>query len=174
MFKIILLIAILSEFMLPSFSQAQACNEHIISTTPTVQFSDNNDGTVADNKTGLIWKVCSEGQMWESGSCNGTAAEYSWQQALDHAQLVSNNGYASYYDWRLPNIKELSSIVEVSCSDPAINLAVFSLTPSSFFWSASPCAANSSSVCAIDFYGGDDDANNKSSLGYVRLVRGGL
>jgi hypothetical protein len=64
-------------------------------------FVDNGDGTITDNATGLMWKQddSEEGMEWET--------------ALNYAE---NHEFAGYSDWRLPNAKELQSIVDYSRS----------------------------------------------------------
>lgn len=110
---------------------AQTCVDAIPASTPTSDFEVHNDGTVTHSPTVLMWKVCSEGQTWQSdGSCSGVAGDHSWQQALQAPQtLNTGGGYAGYTDWRLPNAKELTSIVEFKCNSPAINLTVFNNAP---------------------------------------------
>lgn len=122
---------------------------YIQASTPTEQFINHGDGTVTDTKTGLMWKVCNEGESWDSTSktCIGTYLTYTWQGALSQAKNLNNsNGFSGYKDWRLPNIKELRSIVELQCADPSINLSIFPTTPSGtnsstgniIYWSSSP------------------------------------
>ncbi len=60
-------------------------------------FKDNGDGTVTDHATGLMWMKQDSGR------------EMSWKDALAYAEQST---YANYDDWRLPNIKELQSIVD--------------------------------------------------------------
>ena len=164
---------------------AQSCNASVIAETmPTGHFLDNGDGTVVDKATGLTWKRCAEGQTWDASAsaCSGTAASYTWQQALVHAQsLNSSGGFAGKTDWRLPNSKELSTIVERACANPAINLTVFPNTPTAgFFWSASPYlgqyrGATTDSMAWVESYsGGNALARPKSDTLYLRVVRGGL
>jgi hypothetical protein len=171
-----ILLTLLLVFLAVGAAQAQTCRtDTILASTPTDRFTDNGDGTVTDEITGLMWKVCSEGQSYDGvgGSCDGSAASYTWQEALQQAGAVNTGGYAGHNDWRLPNQKELSSIVERQCVDPAINLEVFSATPSVWFWSASPYAGCSDRAWYVNFYGGGDFFSNLSSNGAVRLVRGG-
>lgn len=130
-----------ASLMLASGTSMAQCREGfenpaVTATTPTADFIDNNDGTVTHIRTGLMWKRCSEGQAWDASesSCTGTVSTYTWQQAL---QAVSQ-GYAGHHDWRLPNIKELVSIVEERCWSPAINLEIFPNAPSNAYWSSSP------------------------------------
>ena len=160
---------------LSSFLVQAACVDSIPATTPTGDFTVHGDGTVTHDKTGLMWKVCSEGQSWSADSCSGTAGTYTWQAALQLPQnLNASGGYAGYTDWRLPNIKELASIVELSCYSPAVNATVFPSTSIAGYWSASPGADYSSSVAwGVHFNDGAGDGNYRSHVYLVRLVRGG-
>jgi hypothetical protein len=63
-------------------------------------FQDNNDGTITDRATGLMW-----GQA-------GSSAGMNWEDALAWAQARNAETYLGYDDWRLPNAKELQSIVD--------------------------------------------------------------
>lgn len=74
-------------------------------------FVDNQDGTISDLATGLMWQNKDDGIGRD------------WENALSYAE---NLIYAGYNDWRLPNAKELHSIVDYSrsldfTSSPAIN-----------------------------------------------------
>jgi hypothetical protein len=71
-------------------------------------FTVNNDGTVTDTVTGLIWDQCSWGQSG-TGCSNGTASTHSWSQALGVAVTANNQNWLGYNDWRLPNSTELES-----------------------------------------------------------------
>lgn len=100
-------------------------------------FTDNGDGTITDNATGLMW------QQADNGST------YDWENALAYAEDLT---LAGYDDWRLPNAKELQSIVDYSRSpsttdSPAID-PLFSCTPIvdpdghagqyGYYWTSSP------------------------------------
>lgn len=79
-------------------------------------FVDNQDGTVTDEATGLMWQQADDG------------SRRNWQDALSYAE---NSTFAGYSDWRLPNIKELQSIVEYGgqVGDwPAIDTRFFTLS----------------------------------------------
>jgi hypothetical protein len=71
-------------------------------------FSDNQDGTITDSATGLIWQ--------QSDSQTGL----DWQEALKYAEGLEVAGYT---DWRLPNAKELQSLVDYSRSPQVTNSA---------------------------------------------------
>jgi hypothetical protein len=159
----------------PSMLFAQTCQTATIpATTPTPQFIDQGNGVVTDSKTGLIWKKCSEGQVWDASkaTCSGEASGYSWQAALQHVQSVNNDGgFLGMRNWRLPNIKELSSITEKQCMDPAINLAVFPNTGNALFWSSSSHASNGHYAYYINLVIGVGNWGLKSNGHQVRLVR---
>ena len=160
--------------LLPLVGNAQICKtDSIPATTPNSQLTDNGNGTVTDSKTGLMWKQCSEG-LSGAGCVTGAAQEFTWQGALQQAQAVNNSGgFAGFTDWRLPNIKELSSITENQCYAPAINLTRFPNTPSLYFWSASPIVGNRYNAWGIIVNDGYVNWDYKDNAFQVRLVRGG-
>jgi len=86
--------------------------------------------------------------------------------------LAEGKSLAGYSDWRLPNFKELQSIIERQCLDPAINLAVFPNTPSWKFWSASPSSGGGAWNVAFN-YGFAGNYDRTSHYVFVRLVRSG-
>lgn len=166
---------ILFLFLFVSFrsAQAQTCNANMPASTPDSQLTDNGDDTITDTATGLMWKKCMEGVT--GNSCEtGAAAAFTWQAALRQPGVVnSGGGFAGQTDWRLPNIRELTSIVEEQCYDPAINLTRFPNTPSSVVWSGSPNAYLSDFAWNVNFNDGGSSYNYRSYSFQVRLVRGG-
>ena len=83
---------------------------------PTPRFTDNGDGTVRDNLTGLIWL--------QRADCLG---QTDWQEALSRSNsLASGHNGCQLFDgsvtgdWRLPNIRELMSLLSVSQGYPAL------------------------------------------------------
>ncbi len=147
---------------------AQTCNEAVVATPPTARFTLNG-ALATDQRTGLTWTRCSLGQNWDGARCTDLPEKYTWQEAFQHS---SSADIAGFTDWRLPNIKELASIVELACVDPAINLAIFPDTPSGIFWSASP-ARYGDSAWYVEFRSGYNNWLTKSISMHVRLVRGG-
>ena len=129
------------------------------------RFSYNNDGSeVTDNTTGLVWRRCPEGMSWIDNTCTGPATKYTHQAALQRAQTQTG--------WRLPNIKELSTIVDPIRANPGIDPTAFPATPPDRFWSSSPYAGDSNSAWNVFFFNGTTymSDRNVSNL-YVRLVR---
>ena len=176
--KITLLTCLL--MYLPGIGNSQTCQPtNVLASTPTGQFTDHGDGTVTDIKTGLMWKKCSEGQSGEDCS-TGSSLTYTWKAALGKAQTINTTGgFATYTDWRVPNIKELRSITEQQCVSPMINLTVFPATSSGYYWSSSPSIGRSGGDAWYVSFGGDNgissyfEPTNNYVRFYVRLVRSG-
>ena len=118
---------------------------------------------VTDTGTGLIWRRCSEGQSWSASTCTGTPATYTHEAALVRA--------SSQVGWRLPNAKELASIADKSRSNPAIDTAVFPVTPSNFFWTATPYVGSPASAWDVYFSVVVVGYGYRSNSNHVRLVR---
>lgn len=149
----------------------------ITATTPASQFKDNQDGTVTDLKTKLIWKKCTEGSSWQSATNDcipdtEIALMLNWPEALERATKVnSTGGFANATSWRLPNIKELSSIIENACYGPSINITVFPDTSSGIFWSSTPYVNKPEYAWSVRFNYGLSSMNYKYDYYFARLVR---
>jgi len=74
-------------------------------------FQNNNDGTISDLATGLMWQQ----------NDNGSGVD--WEHALAYVQTQNNANYLGHNDWRLPTTKELQSIVDYTRSPGATNSA---------------------------------------------------
>ena len=164
------LAVLLTIAMAPAPALAQTCRDDIPASAPDSRFSANGDGTVTDKATGLIWKQCAEG-LSGADCLTGGATTFTWQQALQHAEAAV---FAGSSLWRMPNKKELASLVEQRCHFPAINSRFFPNTPTgTVFWSSSPLANSPSSAWYVGFSYGYVYFSNKNYALYVRLVRGG-
>lgn len=90
------------------------------------KFRDNGDGTITDEATGLMWMKNDSGHLKAGKKSNGTM---NWSEALAWAESLTYGGYS---DWRLPNAKELQSIVDYTRSPATSNSAaidpVFNVT----------------------------------------------
>ena len=116
----------------------------------------NGNGTVTDISTGLTW---------QQATAPGT---YTWEQALDYCEDL-NLGTRS--DWRLPTIKELGSIVDLTRYNPSINTDFFPNTAASGYWSSNTRATYTDIAWQVDFgYGHDELRNTKYNSYYVRAV----
>ena len=120
-------------------------------------FTDNGDGTVTDGNTGLMW------QQAEAGSMD-------WEAAITYCESFSLPGYT---DWRLPNVKELRSIVDDRLYNPAIDKIYFPGALASYYWSSTTYADGSSDAWGVVFGSGSVHYYSKTIGNYVRCVRGG-
>jgi len=176
-FRLVLLLSALVCLVLSCGHQAMAaqwCNWSITPSAPTSDFVVNGDGTVTHSKTGLMWKRCAEGQVWNGTSCTGASAYYSWQGGLQQVEALNKaGGFATYADWRLPNIKELNSIVEERCSYPALNEAIFPGIARGAYWSSSPVSTDKTRANMVYFYNnGFSEMDAKFRFHHILLVRG--
>ena len=140
---------------------AQKCNSKLESTSPSQRFTNNGDGTISDKQTGLQWSVCSLGQTWDETGCHGEA------QALPYAivSLVTADG------WRLPEVAELSSLVELRCADPAINRDIFPDTEASPYWTATRFVNKDGEFWQVHFLHGEAMPEKANGAGFVRWVK---
>lgn len=150
------------------------CQSTIPPINPDTAYQIHANGIVTDTRSGLIWKRCSEGQIWDGGTCSGSPSAHTWEQAL---ALAEGSAFAGHADWRLPNIKELNELVEECRGDPAINNTVFINTTSVGgnswrVWSGSP-HPTALYAWIVDFDIGDTNDSLRSDMHQVRLVRGG-
>lgn len=162
-------------------AQAITCLNDMQASNPDSLYSLHGDGTVTDVRTGLMWKQCAEGQTWGNGGCYGSATSVPWGPNPAYPQykefsalgLAKASNFAGYKDWRLPNIKELRSLVEECQATPAINQNIFPNTPGySYFWSSTPHNSVGDSAWYVWFNDGSSGANPRWGVGFsVRLVR---
>jgi hypothetical protein len=171
-----LILLCLISFNSTAQEQEQECKaESIIETAPASRFTNNGDGTVTDMQTGLMWARCRQGLQGAGCDMDSSVAtsKFSWNDALALNSATSDT--VARTDWRLPNVKELQSLVETSCFNPTINVNVFPNAPSSSrkFWSASPVEYIDYRAWAIQFYSGSISPLYRTDVLSVRLVRGG-
>ena len=169
------IIVVLSLFWISTATQAeQQCKrDSIIATAPSSRYQQDTDGTVLDKETGLIWRRCLEGVT--SDACDkGEPLALNWADALIHVSTVNSaGGFAGHNDWRLPNIREIQTLFELQCIDPAINLEIFPNTPSSQHWTSSPSHFIHEYAWYADFKTGRYTylAGERTDAKHIRLVR---
>ncbi|WP_445767758.1 Lcl C-terminal domain-containing protein [Rheinheimera sp.] len=157
---------------------AYECNESSIEATTKPQnfILDNVKGTVTDLRFGLMWDMCSFGQEYNSElmQCDGDPASVnSWSEAILTQDEMNSSSAKGFDDWRLPNIKELQSIVERQCSQPAIRLSIFKGTANGVYWSNTPDNTVNPEMNGriIDFSDGLEFFRATSPVRFVRHVR---
>jgi hypothetical protein len=149
----------------PSWAEWPMPNDQVDVTAgaPNLEsYTDNHDGTVTDNVTGLMWQQAV------------STTTYTWAQAVAFCPTLS---LASHSDWRLPSRIELVSIVDLgvtSGSGGQINATYFPSWPASGefrFWTSSPPDAGASFAWYVDFAFGGTDSLHVSNTWSVRCVR---
>ena len=120
-----------------------------------------------DNRTGLMWvsntnDTCT-GCSWGYVS-SGT---YNWANALARCEGLT---YAGFSDWRLPNAKELFSIVKEAGSEPLIDQSAFPIAGSGYYWT-STTYVQITTYALLVLSGDRVDVDDKTVDNYVRCVR---
>jgi hypothetical protein len=119
-------------------------------------FRENGDGTVTDITTGLMWQQTEAKAM-------------TWEKALAYCE---NLNLAGYSDWRLPNIRELSSLVDDSCQEPSIDTSHFPGCRPAHYWSSTTNALYPTFGWYVGFEDGRvHGGGEKGRRQYVRAVR---
>ncbi len=149
---------------------------------------------VRDNVTGLIWEVkrnkdgvknyddphdADNTYTWydsnpeTNGGYAGTPGNGTDTQ--DFINALNKAHFGGYSDWRMPTLKELDSIVDLSIPypGPCINTAYFPNTRASWYWSSTTDAYFTDSAWVVNFDYGYDGSSNLNVRLYVRAVRGG-
>lgn len=138
----------------------------------TVAGSANNDGTytVAGITANNI--TVSEAIVDEAAGASvsfATVDDLIW----DFLDQANANAFAGHTDWRIPNRRELESLIDLGNCNPAIDATAFPSTASSHHWSSSTSPCNSASAWYVYFDNGFVGYNGKRTYKYyVRLVRG--
>lgn len=147
------------------------CNSALRTDTPAEHFEIVDGGYLVDRATGLMWQRCPLGFQWLNSSCqteSNLSGGTDWQSAL---KAAAGAAHGEYDDWRLPNIKELETIVDRSCWDPAVSGILFPSTPSALFWTSSPDAVRPDVAAVVDFSKGAHRGLKKTNFALIRLVR---
>ena len=144
---------------------------------PKPRFKDNGNGTVKDNLTRLIWLK----------NANAFGAR-TWEQALTDANTLAS-GSAGLTDgsvagdWRLPNVKEVQSLIDFAYSNPALSSAsgtsqwtdgdAFSGVRSRYYWSSTYGSYSTAAAWSVYMHDGMSMRVGKTNIVYVWPVRAG-
>ena len=114
---------------------------------------------VTDTETGLQWQ-------------NDDKIEMNWREAIEYCEDLD---FGEYSDWRLPNKKELHSIVDYKTCYPSTG-SVFDDTASKYYWTSTTDALHKKNAYVVDFREGKIYVAEKIQEAevYVRCVRSGL
>lgn len=164
--------------------------------------SDNGDGTITDNRTGLVWE-----RLNDAGGINDKDATFTWANAFNKVRLLNGDAggciaagnpssccsgagmgsgcaaFAGFTDWRLPSVNELQSLSNYGTLMPAVHAAFnASCTPScvmcsctqpSLYWSNTSLLSNPINAWGLGFDDGYVSDSIKLNSLPVRAVRGG-
>ncbi len=133
---------------------------------------DAGDGTVGDPRTGLVWDRCSIGQG-TAPTCAGDAEMVTWETALQRVQQRNAQSWNGHNDWRLPNAKELASLLHPSRRMPAIDADLFPNTLGAAYWSSTSQVDFPGNAWTVFFGEGNVFAKDKATRARVRIVRTG-
>jgi hypothetical protein len=166
-----------------------------------LRFVDNGDGTITDLNTRLVWEKKVAGDaVTDLGNLHDADNAYIWSDDfglivttlwdwLDALNAEGGIGFAGHDDWRIPNVKELVSIIDYEQAAPAVGVdwdsggcpscsdvtdPACSCTDSADYWSSTTRVANTAQAWAVGFQNGDIVQRSKTSSNRVRAVRGGL
>lgn len=146
----------------------------------TRSFTDNGNGTISDNATGLMWEKLSA-----DGGIHDKDALYVWADASTKIAALNAASFAGASDWRLPNVNELQTLVsygtQAPASYPVFSSACFapctvltcSCTQADLFWTSSTEQYEPTKAWTVVFTIGQVIPFPKEAVGFVRAVRGG-
>lgn len=145
---------------------------------PSPRFTDNGNGTITDNLTGLIWL--------KNANCFGTRT---WATALTDANTLADGACgltdgSSVGDWYLPNRNELANLIHLGFVNPALsntagtakwttNGDAFDNVASSVYWSSTSYANDPFFAWFVFFFDGGVGAFDKADDNFVLPVRSG-
>ena len=118
---------------------------------------DNGNGIVTDEATSLMWQQVTPEKIMN------------WNRATTYCKNLKLGGYKG---WRLPTITELSSLVDSTRSNPAIDSNCFPNTFLTFHWSSSTEESHTKYAWGVAFSYGQSYIINTNRSHYVRAVRG--
>jgi Protein of unknown function (DUF1566) len=134
----------------------------------TERFTYSSNGAeVTDLRTGLVWARCSVGQTWSGSACTNSASAFTHEGALQYA--------ATQPGWRLPSGRELVTLADHGCANPAIDSTAFPnmQVGDMMFWTSASYLSQPRYVWVVDFRKGEvyGDYRSNSTDFRVRLVR---
>jgi len=156
------------------------------------RFTNNGDGTVTDNLSGLVWET-----KTDDDTVHDKDNSYTWSPAPPYAEngtafsdflgTVNGSGFAGANGWRMPTLAELQSIMQdfsctgsgggpaCVCTAPCVAFSDSNTYPNAYWSSTShPESPNVAWVLDFSSAGGGVYAFFKYTNFYMRAVRGGL
>ena len=139
---------------------------------PSPRFTGNGTGVITDTLTGLMWMENADAGNDCQGVDTGTET---WASALASAAACNDaGGYAGYTDWRLPNVRELFSLIDFSQYNPALPSGhPFDNVQSYYYWASTTLAGSTTYAWYVYLGNGRVYYDFKTYTCYVWPVRGG-
>src|SRR5262245_28985858 len=141
-------------------------------------YTDNGDGTITDDRTGLMWEKLSD-----DGSLHDKDTVFTWTDAFARITALNGSTFAGHSDWRLPDLIELQTLANYGTVSPAVaaafntgcvaacTVATCSCTQAGFYWSSTTYQGNPQAAWTVTFGGGGVNALFKTNTFFVRAVR---
>jgi len=149
---------------------------------PNPRFTNNNNGTVTDNLTGLIWLQDALCTALNPPPANGALqGGRDWASALVAANTLKSGQCGLSDDsvigtWRLPNVNEMESLVDLSLSNPPLpaNNYFSNIPPFPIYWTSTITGDYYPGVNAIgqDMFTGKIQGDTKTTPKYIWPVKG--
>ena len=143
-------------------------------TWPTPRLTDNNDETVTDRLTGLMWIKNANLMLSRDPAFDTTQwvdGAVPWITALEYVHKLNNENYLGFNDWRLPNRNELASLVDFSEANkalpersPFVNLTGYNFE--GYYWTSTSRADETDQAWILSFHDGLMGGGN--ALSYVK------
>ena len=144
---------------------------------PNPRFTDNSDGTVTDNLTGLIWLTnanCAADTRTQDTALTDVASLNNAGTMNGNNCGDTSNGGGHQTDWRLPNMREMKSLIDYGSIDPALPSGhPFTSVEWDYYWSSTNDADYTPAAWQIQLDSGRGSIDDKSTPGYVWPVRAG-
>jgi hypothetical protein len=134
------------------------------------RYTSHDNGTVTDLNTGLTWEKKTAANMFDA---------YTWDEAFVYVAGLNAARFGGHDDWRVPNIRELQSLIDFGKFDPAVapefnDCDHGSCTVSGSYWSSTSAFSAPILAWRVNFVDGFQITGGKTFTIRVRAVRGGV
>jgi hypothetical protein len=133
------------------------------------RYTSHPNGTITDNNTGLVWEKKTAANVLDA---------YTFDEAFVYVAGLNERRFAGHDDWRVPNLRELQSLIDYGRFDPAVapefnDCDNGSCTASGSYWSSTSAVSAGILAWRVNFVDGFQITGGKTFTIRVRAVRGG-
>ena len=134
-----------------------------------LRYTSHANGTITDMSTGLVWEKKTAANQFDA---------YLWDEAFEYVAGLNALRFGGYDDWRLPNLRELASLIDYGTFNPAVAPELDdcdhgSCTVAGSYWSSTSAVSAPFLAWRVNFYDGAHLVGGKNFTIRVRAVRGG-